>query len=39
MVKKHPHWNEQWKLYQRRDIALEKTNVWIKGIKDIVHPK
>lgn len=37
MVKQHPHWNEQWKMYQTRDIAFEKTNILVKGVKDILQ--
>lgn len=36
-VKKHPYWNEQWKMYQTRDIAFEKTNILVKGVKDILR--
>lgn len=36
-VKKYRDWNEQWKMYQTRDTALEKTNILIKGVKDIVR--
>ncbi len=36
-VKKHPNWIEQWKMYQTRDIAFEKTERLVKGVKDIIH--